>query len=473
MAVVVTTAAVTLVLEILAMRLVAPYVGLTLETYSAAIGIALLGIAAGAWLGGQLADSVDPRLTLGPTLIAGGALVFLTRPVVIWLGPGLEGRGATGALVLVAAATAPAIVVLSMAHPGVVKLRLAELARTGSTVGALSAAGTLGALGGTFLTGFVLLGSLSTRTIVLGAGALTIALGVGVMLALRARPPALAALIAVPTLAALLAADGPCQRETAYYCVQVVSQPDAKRLQLDNLTHSVVDVEHPDQLRVEYLWRVRDVIDAAFGTRTPLRALHLGGGAFTLPRYLASARPGSRSKVLELDPGVVAVAREQFGLRTGPALAVRTGDARVGVRDEPSAAYDLVMGDAFSSRSVPWHLTTREFAAEIRRVLEPSGLYVMNLIDAGQLRFVKAELATLLDVFGHAALVAFPEQDQGNFIVVASARPLPLSEMRRRTSRHGHDVVAADDLVAGASILSDDFAPVDQLMSRFAAADAG
>ena len=106
-AVVLVAAGVVLVLEILAVRLAAPYVGLTLETYSAAIGIALLGIAVGAWVGGQLADVVDPRTTLGPTLIVAGVLVLLARPIVDGLGPHLEDSGSLGTLAVWGPGPAP------------------------------------------------------------------------------------------------------------------------------------------------------------------------------------------------------------------------------------------------------------------------------------------------------------------------------------------------------------------------------
>ena len=157
---VVLSSAAVLVLEVLVSRLVAPYVGLTLETYTAAIGVALGAIAAGAALGGRLADRTDPRRWLGPALAVGGALVLSARPTVFAVGGGFRGLGPVGTVVLVLFAVAPAALVLSMVTPGVVKLRLRTLAETGETVGRLSALGTLGALAGTFLTGFVLLSAL-------------------------------------------------------------------------------------------------------------------------------------------------------------------------------------------------------------------------------------------------------------------------------------------------------------------------
>jgi spermidine synthase len=470
-AVVLVSAGVVLVLEILALRLAAPYVGLTLDTYSAAIGIALLGIAAGAWMGGRWADALDPRLTLGPTLIVGGVLVLVVPPVTGWIGPHVQGGGPAGALVLVAAATGPAILVLSAAHPAVVKLRLAALEQTGATVGGLSAVGTLGALGGTFLTGFVLLGVLSTRQIALGAGLAVVVLGVAVAVILRRegppRPPALT-LLALPALALLAAGGELCERETRHFCARVEEpRPPARLLVLDDLNHAEVDPARPERLLLEYTRRIGDVARAVRPPREPVRALHVGGGGFSLPRFLEAERPGSRSTVLELDPGVVEVAREELGLRTGSGLRVRTGDARMGIRDEPAEAYDLVIGDAFASRSVPWHLATREFAAEVRRVLGEDGVYVLNVIDGGRLRFLRAELATLRAEFAHVALLARPAQRYGNFVVAASGSPLPLGALRQRAEASDYEVTVVDEeLVAGARVLTDERAPVDQLIAR-------
>ena len=89
--------------------------------------------------------------------------------------------------------------------------------------------------------------------------------------------------------------------------------------------------------------------------------------------------------MLEVDGDLVDVARERLGLRTSPALRVLEGDARMTMRDQPSRSADVVVGDAFGGRAVPWHLATREWAAEVRRVLRPGGLYALNVIDQGGL----------------------------------------------------------------------------------------
>ena len=479
-ALVLLTSAAVLVLEVLVTRLVAPYVGLTLETYTAAIGVALAGIAGGAALGGRLADLVDPRRWLGPATALGGGLLLVARPTVFALGPGLFG-GATGTVLLVGAAVGPAVLVLSTVTPGVVKLRLRSLAETGTTVGRLSATGTLGALAGTFLTGFVLLSALPTSRILLLTGVLLVVVGavLAVTLPRAARRPGAVPLLAGVAAAALaatwlVASDGTCQRETRYYCAGVVADPSregGRTLLLDGLRHSYVDLDDPAHLEFGYAQRIGDVI--ASRPPGPLDALHLGLGGGTLPRHLAAVRPGSRSTVLEVDPGVLALDRERLGLQTGPDLQVRVGDARTAIADQPTDAYDLVVGDAFGSLAVPWHLATREMVEQVRRVLRPGGVYALNVIDHPPARFVRAETATLRAVFSDVVLLGAQAQADGevggNYVLVASDAPLSTGQLSALAQSRGAPDRAYDTagFADGAQVLTDDDAPVDQLLTPF------
>jgi spermidine synthase len=472
---VVLTSAAVLVLEVLVVRLAAPFVGLTLETYTAAIGVALAAIAVGSALGGRLADSVDPRRWIGPATALGGALVLLARPVVFAVGEGFRGTGPAGTVVLVGLAVALPAVVLSAVPPGVVKLRLRLLAETGSTVGRLSALGTLGALAGTFLTGFVLLAAFSTSVLLLLTGLVLLVVGLVVAIALPAQGTdvrQLVVLVVVGGLGAswLVAADSPCQVETRYYCALVL--PDAEResgrtLVLDGLSHSNVDLDDPAHLQFAYTQRFGDVLAAQ--PAGPLDVLHLGLGGGTMPRYLAAVRPGSRSTVLEVDPQIVELDRAALDLRTGPDLRVLVGDARTGINDQPTGTFDVVVGDAFGSLAVPWHLATVEMAEQVRRVLRPGGTYVLNVIDNPPLDFARAETATLRAVFAHVAVLApattLTGEAGGNLVLVASEDPLPVDDL-------GDGVAGPEQAAAfstGAPVLTDDDAPVDQLLTPYAA----
>ena len=439
-ALVVLTSAAVLVLEVLVSRLVAPYVGLTLETYTAAIGVALAAIAAGAALGGRLADAVDPRRWLGPAVMLGGALLLGARPTVFAVGESFRGMGPTGTIVLVLLAVAPSVLVLSTVTPGVVKLRLRTLAETGQTVGRLSAAGTLGALAGTFLTGFVLLAALPTSTLLLLTGLLLVATGlvVTVVLPRTASPQPVVAALALAALTGgwLVVQDSPCQVETRYYCASVVAdpvRPGGRTLILDGLHHSYVDLDDPAYLEFAYTNRFADVL--AEQPAGALDVLHLGGGGFSVPRHLAAVRPGSRSTVLEVDPQIPVIGRERLGLVTGPDLVVKVGDARTAITEQPGRAYDVVVGDAFGSLAVPWHLTTAQMVEQVRRVLRPGGVYLLNVIDYPPLALARAETATLLAAFDDVALMAVQPtlagKGGGNLVLVASDRALPVDIAKR------------------------------------------
>ena len=139
--------------------------------------------------------------------------------------------------------------------------------------------------------------------------------------------------------------------------------------------------------------------------------------------------------MLEVDDELVDLARERLGLRTGPDLRVVVGDARVTLDDLPAGSADVLVGDAFSARSIPWHLATVEFAREIRRVLRPGGVYALNLIDRPPLKLLRAEAATLLAVFGDVALVAPGGASSGNFVLLASETSLPAAVSTSRGAR--------------------------------------
>lgn len=477
------TSAAVLVLEILAGRLLAPYVGVTLETFTGIIGVVLAGIALGTWYGGRLADTHDPRRLLGPMLVIGGALSIASLPVIRLFGAANLGRGPLAIVLLALLGFFLPAAVLSAVSPTVVKLQLDSLDETGAVVGRLSALGTVGALFGTFSTGFLLVASLPTPPILYGVGGALMIAGVLVWLKLphdaQSRSIVSSAVVLAMTTGLLGAvAVSPCEVESAYFCARVERDPDrpsGRQLRLDTLRHSYVDLADPTYLEFSYAQALSDVLQTFRPQGEPLDVLHIGGGGFSLPQYLAATRPGTRSMVLELDPALVALAQRELGLVLSADLQVRTGDARINLEDEEGDAYDLVIGDAFGGQAVPWHLTTRELVEEVTRVLRPDGLYAINLIDYGDLGFARAETATLRAVFDHVAVMAPLERIEGgqggNFVLIGSDAPIPSPRIEQRSRARGDDDIVIDDdagldaFVDGAMVLTDDFAPVDQLMT--------
>ena len=478
------SSAAVLVLEILAARLLAPYVGVTLEVYTAIIGTILAGIAFGSWWGGRLADRRDPRRLVGPFLVVGGGLAFLTIPVVDALGTGLRGTGAATTVFLTFAAFFAPATVLTAVTPAVIKLELADLDQTGRVVGRLSAVGTAGAIIGTFVTGFLLVAAVPTRPTIRVVAAFLVLLGIATAAGLHGgrRATSLGTIVAVLVAGAFsFAARHPCDHESAYYCARIEADPDnpgGRALWLDTLRHSYVDLDDPTHLEFAYIEWFADVIAAVAPDGEAVDALHIGGGGYTMPRFLRAAHPGSTSVVLEVDPLLVELTYGELGLEEGPDIDTLVGDARLTIADVADDRHDLVINDAFGGVSVPWHLATREYLEQVHRTATDDAVMVVNVIDYDARDFLRAYLATAGSVFDHLAVIgragAFGGRDAvgvgGNFVVVASDRALPLEEVASAIRRGGRtdELLAGGDLdafVGDATVLTDDYAPVDQLLT--------
>lgn len=454
-------------LEILAGRLLAPYVGVSLETFTGIIGVVLAGIALGAWAGGALSDSRDPAGLIGPSLLLGGALTWLSLPLISALGPQFD-DGAVAITMLSLLALFPPAAVLSAISPMVAKLVLSDLSDTGSVVGGLSAAGTVGALVGTFVTGFLLVSALPTRLTVIAIGVVLVVAGIATHWRLVRSTPSMgtAALLVLSGIVGVSAGQ-PCEYATSYFCANVTIDDEVasgRSLYLDGIRHAYVDLDDPTNLDIRYIRLFARIADAA--PDGPIDSLHIGGGGFSFPRYLEAVRPASTALVLEIDGALVDLVEDELGLVPSESLQSQVGDARLALGDMSPASFDLVVGDAFASRSVPWHLTTREFLAEIDRVLRDDGVYVMNVIDGGDFNFARAEAATLTELFAHVRAIV-PEEGldafkNANIVLIAAHSPIADVVL---DDGDGVLWTAADTTawVRNAQALRDDFAPVDQL----------
>jgi SAM-dependent methyltransferase len=473
-----------LVLEIAAGRLLAPFVGVSLTTYTGIIGAILAGIALGAWVGGRAADAFGPLPLLGPAFVLGGLSAIASVPIVGVVGGVGLGDGLVAIIVLATTAFVLPATILSATAPMLVRATLIDLATSGAIVGRLSAVGTVGAITGTFLTGFVLLGLVPTRVLIVAIGVGLVAIGVVLIVWLRrggrgTAPIAVAAVLLTGGIA--VAAPSPCDTESAYYCIAIrgSADPDVRVLVLDRLTHAAVDLRDPTNLEFGYVRRFADAsapIRAGLGTAPDV--LHIGGGGFTFPRYIEALHPDARQTVLELDPRIYEVARSELGYVDSEGIDVRLGDARQSIRALPSDGYDLVFGDAFGGLAVPWHLTTTEFLEEVARVLRPGGAYVANIIDYPPLRFVRAEAATAARVFPHVAIMSrhatLDAEDGGNLVLVASETPLDRAAVEAAISGWGEGastgILSTPDevraFIGRSPVLTDDYAPVDQLLGR-------
>lgn len=210
-------------------------------------------------------------------------------------------------------------------------------------------------------------------------------------------------------------------------------------LRLDGGDCSHVDLRDAAQLEFAYVRRLGDLADLVAPPRRPITALHLGGGACTLPRYVAHTRPGSRQTVAEIDGGLVDLVRAHLGLRTGPDLRVRIADAGVLLERRSDASADLIVLDCFRGTDVPAHLVGEEAIGHAHRVLRPGGLFAINVIDVPPLPVARAVARTLASAFAHVGVVSARKvlrgRQGGNVLLVGAHRGLPDHQLALRAVR--------------------------------------
>ncbi|MEV5551605.1 fused MFS/spermidine synthase [Streptomyces sp. NPDC052309] len=213
-------------------------------------------------------------------------------------------------------------------------------------------------------------------------------------------------------------------------------------LLIDGAPQSHVDLDDPAYLSFEYQRRLGHVIDLVAPPGKPVHAVHLGGGALTLARYVAATRPRSTQQVVERDAGLVQLVRRQLPLDPGARIRVRSVDARAGLAKVPDGWAHLVIADVFSGARTPAHLTSTEFLDEVRRALVPGGVFAANLADGPPLAHLRGQIATAAHRFPELALIADPAvlrgRRFGNAILAASDHPLPVAELTRRAASDPH-----------------------------------
>jgi len=219
------------------------------------------------------------------------------------------------------------------------------------------------------------------------------------------------------------------------------SRPGSWFLYLAGAPQSQVDLDDPAYVEFDYIRRIAHLVDLAAPAGAPLRVLHLGGGALTLPRYVAVTRPGSSQLVAESDAALMDLVREHLPLGPrGPRgrLRIRIGDAREVLESLRPASFDMVISDVFGGPQTPAHLTTVECARAAARALRPGGSYVVNVADGPPLAYAKEQVSTIAAVFPSRCLIAEPavlrRRRFGNLVLAGSGQEFAARELGRRVA---------------------------------------
>ena len=431
--------------EIAAGRVLAPFFGTSLLTWTTVIATVLGGFSLGSALGGIVAER--PRavaLRNVRSALVATAVLMAVSPTLLGLLHGWGARGTGGMMLSVVLVFFPASFFVTLPSPLLAKLAIeARPGREGSSLGFVLSAGSVGAIFGAILAGFVTLP-------LIGSTATFAACGAGALLCLpflRGNQPgdsgvtiAAAGFVAI----AGFAGSSACQYESGLSCLRVVRQGLEMLLVSDGTVQAaehVTPVETEDDtvdLVLSYTAWLWARIDRDLGPDASV--LFVGGGGYTLPTQLLASRPMARAVAVEIDPLVTEVVR--MHMPRAAAMIAMTGydvsqggeaEGRLGIvhadgrvyLNETDLRFDAAVLDAFSSGSVPAHLVTRETFARLREVVD--GPVYVNLLDSPDGPLARGVQAIMREHYPHVEAVQGEVNARGrtNILLVASPRPLP------------------------------------------------
>jgi len=473
-----------MVVEIVAARMLAPLVGMTVFSWTAVIATVLAGLSVGHWIGGILADRERARLGVRLFQMLLATAVLTTTPILLvapvhaaaealrlgWMASTVAVAGVCFVMPsLLAGAVTPMLTAAAVA---------AAPDRTGLVIGRMFALGAAGAILGTMLAGFLLLqwvGSIGSLAIVAAAEAIVALLYLGGL-----RTPVLGVLAAAAILAGsgvpMLAAPY-CRVESRYYCLDVVNTTawagfPSRGMFMDGWVQSVEPADGSDRLAIEAHAFLDTWARRRYRPEDTWSAFFVGGGGYSLPMRWVARWPGVETAVAEIDPAVTAFAAEIGFRRPNERVRVLDDDARSALRRD-DRRYDLVFSDAYSGHTMPAHLVTVEFHRLVRDRLKAGGTYAINTYDwARDPQFLAALVRSLRLVFAEVTVWmsgSGPLRPGGRapYIVLASQAgvdPSPLIEAN--AGGRVWSPTPAVPGVADAVILTDDYAPVDRLTLR-------
>jgi spermidine synthase len=480
-------------------RILAPFVGVSLYTWTSIIGVILAGISIGAYIGGRLVDRFPHRKTLSILLLLSGlaalAIIPLTSLVTTWRFSYLS--------LMWRIFTITAIIffipgcILGTISPVVVRLTLQSLNKAGNVIGKIYAFSTLGAIIGTFATGFVLISWMGTRNIIFAMGIILILTALVSGGLFRKKSVVVACVVVCAACLAPLynwAYKTPMKdgvyfyRESDYYTIKLsktVSRKDWRvplhALTLDHLIHSYVNLQDPLHIEYDYEKIYAEVLKWLYAPNAPLRTLSIGGGGYTFPHYMEIAYPNAHVEVVEIDPAVTDVAYRYLGLPRTTRIKTSNMDGRWFVMNCKDK-YDVIFTDAFNDLSIPYHLTTREFVGQLKGILGPRGMLMSNIIDNFQKgAFLPSYVRTLQEVFGEKNVYLlsvtpdFEDLQISTFIVVATKGNLDMAAfddwLEEKSDGEADSTLVSKDLMNQLLakhrpvVLTDDYAPVDNLIA--------
>ncbi|MDX6408621.1 MAG: hypothetical protein QOE13_1692 [Gaiellaceae bacterium] len=468
----------TLSTEIAASRLLAPYFGNSTVVWANIIGLILVYLSLGYWLGGKVADRAPNPALLGGFLLVAAAFIaatpFAARPILDAALRGFDSISVgvvVGSFVAALALFAVPVTLLGAVSPFAIRLALTDLDRAGAVAGRLYALSTVGSIVGTFVSALVAIQAFGTQRTMIGTAALLAGCSV-LLIGPRAIPVAIAvlALLLVPAGTVKASSGLLFERESPYQYVSVAEWDDGTRVLALNEGVAYHSMWTAGSVLTGQYWDLFALLPPLLG-HSARDMLVIGNAGGTIPRMYGVFYPRVAIDGVEIDPAVTEAGRRFLGLDDNPRLHVHTADGRPFLALSRKR-YDLIIVDAYRQPYVPFYLATREFFELARRHLRPGGILALNIAKVPKDdRLTRAVDTTLLAVFPQ--VWRWPAL-RFNDLVLALDRPAPRSVLIGRASKargrlrlllrsFRQDLAAARPL---GRVLTDDRAPVEWLTDR-------
>lgn len=473
---------VTLAVELSASRLIEPYFGTSNLIWATLIGLILLYLSAGYTLGGRWADR-SPHADVLYRLIAWAAFLiglvpFIAHPVLSLAVAGFADFDAAllaGSFIAALILFSAPITLLGCVSPFAIRLAVDDVSHAGRVAGRIYALSTIGSFFGAFLPVLVLIPAIGTRNtfVTLSLALMAIGLiGLGRRALRFAWMPAIILALAIFIQPDIKSTAGTIfQTESAYNYIQVVKRGDASYLLL-NEGQGIHSVYNPDRIETNGTWdffTLAPYFNVPPAAERLQRVAILGLAAGTIARQYAAVYGPVPIDGVEIDPRIVDVGRDYFGLNV-PSLNVLIADGRFALRRSPYR-YDVIAIDAYRLPYIPWHMTTVEFFQQVRDHVSDRGVVVINVGHAGaDYRLVDAMTTTMSRVFPSVYIADVP--DTFNTIVYATVQPSALDNLRANLETMTHPLPRQTAERALLSLrpgrtdgiaFTDDHAPVEQL----------
>jgi len=471
----------TLGAEIAAARLMAPFFGASTIVWANTIGVVLVALSVGYWLGGRLGDRYPNVRRLCLTML-GAAILLALVPLVaqpffeISVGAldEIEAGAFVGSLFAVLFLIAIPVGLAGTCAPWAIRLSVADVEHAGAVAGRLYAISTVGSLLGTMLSALLLIPLLGTqRTFLAFALMLAIVAAVGLGWRAAVAPIAVAAAMAIPIGTVKATDEGTVLFETdsEHQYIRVIEQPDGDRaLELNEgqATHSLL---RPGSFLTGNVWDGYLVLPFTVLSEPPARMAILGNAAGTTARAYGHYFPETQVDGVEIDPELEEVGREYFDMGSNENLTVHNEDARPWLR-RSEGGYDVIMVDAYRQPYIPFYLATREFFELASERLAPGGVVIVNAgHPEGNDDLEKVLSATMAETF--SSVLRDPIEPTNTLLIGAMA-PASSANLQRAAEEFPPELRAVAQLevtriaqrLPGGAVYTDDKAPVEWLIDR-------